>query len=228
MTAESRDGVDAAALAGALDNWSALVRRNIELDIRVTAPARVVSYDPALQRAVVRLENLAVRFVGDEEVPDPPILLPSIPVRWPMAMGGLAYDTMPLLPGDPGHVHFTDRALSVWLATGNPVAPVDPLNGRTHALGDAFFEPGLHPDAEAIAPPTALDARVLEAPLIRLGVGATQAVAIASLLHTYLIAMFTAAAVAPLDGGAAFKANLLAYLGANPFTAYAATKVHAQ
>lgn len=230
MSSDSADRVDGASVEASLDALLRRWRRVIELELRVSMPARVVSFDPATAKATVRLELLQIADVRGEELPNPPDLIPMIPVEYPGAStGGL---TWPLLPGDTGRIVCTDRALAAWLQTGNPVAPVDPESGRTHNLGDAIFVPGLKTDADAIAAgPIDMTATVLDgAALVKLGAaaGPTDFVAIASLLHTYLIAMFTAAAVAPLDGGAAFKTNLIAYLGANPFTAYASTKAVAE
>ncbi len=226
----NRDGIDGADVSASLDALLKLRERNVALESRVAAPVRVILYYPATQKVDLRIENLPVRFVGDEEVPDAPILLPQVPVRWPRT--GAGYITFPLVPGDTGHVVFTDRCLGQWLLTGNPGAPVDPLNGRTHSLGDAVFEPGLHTDSDPIVPPTSLAATVVEGPLVQLGVGATQFVALAATLHSYLVAMFTAAQVAGSANVGAVSGEVeadacLIYLAANPFTAFAATKVQA-
>lgn len=224
---EKNDSVDGASAAETLHIWIERLRRNIELDLRVSMPARVVAYDPTLQKATVRIELLPIKYVGDDEIPDVPIVLTQIPVRWPRSMGGLCYQTMPVLPADTGHVLFTDRSLSVWLLTGNPVAPVDPVTGRTHALSDAFFEPGLHTDADAITPPTDLTAHVIEGPLVKIGAGAlpvTGSLALAQALHTYLVGLWTAIVPVALDGGASLKSTGLAYLGSSPFTAFATIK----
>ncbi len=214
------DKVDANPAVAALNDLLAMVRRNIELDLRVSAPARVVVYDPATQRATIQLELLPVKFLGDLEVPQPPIPIPGVPVCW--TGGSLGYVTTPLVPGDTGLALFSDRCLSLWLLQGGPI---DPINGRTHALGDAMFLPGLRNTTNPITPPTDLTATVVEGPLVHLGRLATHPVAFGDLLHTYLTAMFSAATVTALDGGAAFKAALIAYLNANPFSAYASTKV---
>jgi hypothetical protein len=212
------DRVDGAAVSASLDALLARWRRNIEMDLRVAMPARVISYNPATQKATVRGEVLPVRKVEDEDVPDPPIVFPEIPVRWRRSMGGLAYDTDPLLPGDTGHVTFTDRALSVWLQQGNPGTAIDPVSGRTHDLGDAFFEPGLHTDTDPIVPPTSQTARVIEAPLIKLGVGGVEfALRGTALLATSATLSATLTAVPeatdPVTTMALANANTAAILG---------------
>lgn len=227
---DDTDSVDGAAPDAALADLMARVSRCLELGLRVALPARVIAYTPATQLADLRVELLPVGEIEGEDVPQPPVLLPQVPVAWTRT--SLGHLTLPLVPGDTGLAVFSDRSLSVWRTTGNEVAPVDPLIGRTHNLGDAVFFPGLHTDTDPIAPPTSLAATVLEGPLVQLGVGATQFVAIASLLHAYLVSMFTAAQVAGSANVGAVAGEVeadacLIYLAANPFTAFAATKVQA-
>lgn len=203
MSAQDRsDKIDSPSPDALLSDLLALVRRGIELDLRVSAPAHVVTYNPATQRADVVLGHLPVKLQpipgqGAEEIPQPPIPLPQVPVRW---LGGSAsYVTCPLLPGATGHVVFSDRSLSAWLLAG---APVDPLNGRTHALGDAVFEPGLRPAAMTIAPPTSQVATVVEGPLVWLGALATQP----AVMGTAHVAAFQAALAAIATAFAAWSA----------------------
>lgn len=180
---DDRDGVDASAAVAGLVELLALWRRQLELDLRVSAPARVVTYNPATQRATVSLEQLPVAFEDGEEVPQPPILIPEVAVRWQGSSTG--YVTVPLAPNDTGHVVFSDRCLSEWLRTG---VPGDPINARTHALADAVFEPGLRPATNPIVPPTSMVSAVLEGPLVALGRAATSP----AVLGTELVAAFTA------------------------------------
>lgn len=161
---DKRDAVDASAVGAALNDLLALWRRSIELELRVSSPATVVTYDPATQTAQVVLGLLPVQFIEGEEVPQGAVVIPSARVRW--IGGSLGYVTTPLVPGDTGHVVFTDRCLAQWLLAGGSV---DPVNGRTHALADAVFEPGLRHNANAITPPTDLTATTVEGPLVRLG-----------------------------------------------------------
>ena len=51
---------------------------------------------------------------------------------------------------------------------------------------------------------------------------------VSEIVGPYLIAMATALATAPLDGGATLKASMLTYLASNPLTAYVTTKVTAE
>lgn len=171
----------------------AAVIRNLQLDLRVAAPAHVTAYDPATQRAVVQLGALPVRIVEGEEIPQPPIVIENVPVMW--LGGSLGYVTTPLVSNDTGLVVFTDRALAMWLLNG---IPSDPINGRTHALGDAVFIPGLRPGTAPIAPPTSIAATVIEGPVVHAGPGAINPVVKFTELSAALTA-FTGAVVAAAE-----------------------------
>ena len=166
---DERDTLDAAsasdnagqALIKALD----LVKRSLGLDLRVSAPATVVSYDAATQRADVTVGFVRVAYAAGVPVQQPPDIVARVPVEW--VGGSLGYVTTPLVAGDTGMLAFTDRALALWL--DGPGTPVDPGNARVHDLADAVFRPGLRPDPRVIAPPTALDGTVVEGPLVKLG-----------------------------------------------------------
>jgi hypothetical protein len=159
------DHPDKAAADSGLTQLLAMVRRATELDLRVAAPARVVTYSPATLRVDVALELLPVQFVEGVEVPQPPILIPQIPVYVP---GGssISWLHLPIVPGDTGLVVFTDRCLSLWMLQGGPL---DPVNGRTHNLADAVFFPGVRNTTNPLPIPAGLDAATLEGPLVRLG-----------------------------------------------------------
>lgn len=160
-----------------------LIKRWVDLTLRVHAPARVVAFDPLTCKATVRIELLPILDVRGEDVPDIPLVLPMIPVRY--ARASLGGTTIPLVPGDTGHVSFSDRALAAWLQLPPGVdIPVDPESGRCHDLGDAFFEPGLMTDAAAIAAgPIDMTATVVDgAALVKLGAAAAQPVLLAGVL----------------------------------------------
>lgn len=212
MSSDSADRVDGIAVDASLDALLRRLRRVIELELRVSMPARIVTFvpgspgpPPVRPSATVRLELLQIADVRGEEIPNPPDIITMIPVEYPGASTGGV--TFPLLPGDTGRCVFTDRALAAWLQTGNPVAPVDPESGRTHNLGDAVFVPGLKTDADAIAAgPVDMTATVLDgAALVKIGAGAADFAAQANVLVSAIDAALAAAslAVVPTDGGAA-------------------------
>lgn len=186
---DEKDNLDGAGLqaaaSDALTRLLELLRRNVELDLRVAAPAHVLSYNPATQRADLALGFLPVEYVQGEEVKQPPLPLPQVPVQWPGTSAG--YLTTPLVPGDTGLVVFADRALTKWLENPAP-GPADPRNGRTHDLADGVFFPGLRVDSGAITPPTSLTNTVLEGPFIALTAAASEPV----LLGTRVISAITA------------------------------------
>ena len=227
---DSRDIVDSGTPGLTFGDLLLLLKRNVELDLRVSAPATVVAYDPTAQKATLTLGFIPVASNDDgTEVPEVPLTLYNVPVRWPRTNSG--YITFPLNPNDTGHVVFTDRCLTQWLNVGSAV---DPIQGRTHSMGDAIFEPGLHSDSSPISPATDLTATVIEGDTIKLGRNATDAVnrvALAEALHSYLSALF--ATGVPIggpggDGGAALQTAWTAYLVANPFTDFATTKTIAE
>lgn len=221
---DDRDVLDAGAAKVTLADLFERSERRQDLRLRVAAPARVATYNATTQRADLVLELLPiVTEAGGLEVPREPVPLPQVPVAWPRTAAG--YLTLPLAPGDTGLVVFADRGMSKWLREG---APGDPVLGRAHDLADGVFYPGLHADVAPIVPPTSQVAAVLEGPQINLGVGAAQAVALAEALHAYLTGLFAVGVVVPTDGGEALQLAWQAYLLANPFTAFAATKVNAE
>lgn len=193
---DQRDDIDASgsALTAALDQLLAVFRRGIELDLCVSKPGRVLSYNPALQRADVQLEQLPVVSMPDgSAVPLPPIILPSVPVSWPATLTG--YCLPPMAVGTTGHVVFLDRALSVWLKTG---VASDPINGRTHNLADGVFVPGVHPDTAPIASPmhVAGTHTVVHGPLLALREGATSPLVSGTAYLAAFGAFFTSVAAA--------------------------------
>lgn len=165
---DKRDSVDAGT-GTELEDLLALWRRHVELDLRVCMPGHVTAYNPTTQRATIQLGLLPVRFVEDVPTPQGPIVLPNVPV---LNIGGsLGYVSFQLVPGDSGIVVFSDRCMAEWLKLGEPV---DPVNYRTHALGDGVFIPGVRATPDVITPPTDLTGTVVEGPLVSVGRLATQ------------------------------------------------------
>lgn len=199
--------------------------RNEKLRIRTALPARIVTYDAARQIAEVQLELLAVMNTETGEQVQKPIKLVEIPVAWPRTAMG--YLTFPLAPNDTGLVIVSDRSIDKWTTQG---VTTDPGFNHTHNPIDGVFYPGLHPDTAPIVPPTSGSDTVLEGTTaIQLGAGATLFVALESLVAaqlTVLSAAISAGAITPGDGGAAFKASLIAALAGWPAT-MASTKVKA-
>lgn len=164
------DSVDIEQLSDSLVQLVRQIGRNVALDINVSCPAHIESYNPATQRATVRLGRVPVSYdsSGEEQTEDP-ILIPGVRVRWPRTSSG--YLTFPLSKGDTGHVIFSDRCLTLWHKKG---VPADPVNGRAHALADAIFEPGLSHDGNTI-PTTSQTATVLDGTAgIQIGKSATE------------------------------------------------------
>lgn len=206
MTTDSKDKVDGASDLEQLDGLFALNRRGIELDLRVAAPATVLSFNPLTRRADVMLAFLPVLYVEDEEIPQAPIVCPQVPVL--MLGDSVSYVKAPILPGSTGLVIFADRCLAKFLLDG---VPGDPINGRTHSLGDGLFLPcAIGPTATPVDP-TGI---VVEGALVKLGAAATQpavlGTAYATAFGTYSAAMAGAAATLVTAAGAWVTAGGLA------------------
>lgn len=105
-------------------------------EVNTTMPGRLVSYDPATNRATVR-PVLPKMLASGEELPAPDIV--TVPVVWPKGQDGKAGITLPLRPGDGMMLHFAQRSLEGWLG-GREAAPDDP---RRFDLADAVAVPGL-------------------------------------------------------------------------------------
>jgi phage baseplate assembly protein gpV len=107
--------------------------RSVMSEMNTVAPGRVVSYDPATNRAVVQ-PVLPKRLADGTELPAPTIA--EVPVIWPTS--GASVFTMPIRPGDQVWLEFSQRSLEGWLG-GNDGAPDDP---RQFDLTDCVARPG--------------------------------------------------------------------------------------
>lgn len=105
-------------------------------EVNTTMPGKVISYDPATNRATVR-PSLPKMLASGEPLPPPDVV--RVPVVWPKGSGGTVGLTLPLKPGDGVMLHFAQRSLEGWLE-GQDVAPDDP---RRFDLVDAVAVPGL-------------------------------------------------------------------------------------
>lgn len=203
MSAQDQtDTEDAEPVEATLADLLLQLRRHIALELRVSAPARVVTYNALTQRADVTLEQLPVR----DGVPLPPIAIPDVPVRF--TASALGYFSVPILPGTTGHVVVMDRCIDLWMKTG---APGDPINGRCHALADAVFEPGLHADTAPLTPPPSLVAAVMEGAQVHLGANAASSAILGTeffvALSTFLAAVAGESAIIPASATAATVLN---------------------
>jgi len=107
-------------------------------EVHTTLPGEIVSYDG--ETAVVR-PAIAKRLANGTTLPAPQIV--RVPIHWLVGdvSGAQAVISVPLKPGDPVTLSFSERALESWLSGSND-APDDP---RQFDLSDAFATPVLRP-----------------------------------------------------------------------------------
>lgn len=208
--------------------------------IHTIYPGQVTAYDAATRTASVQL-TLRRKLIDGTLETIPPI--PRVRVVLP-ELGGVWELDAPLAVGAEGLLLIAARSLEVWRENGGIV---DPRDRRRHDLSDAWFIPGGLPyPTTAAGQSTDLVLRKKDGTVeIRLAPGGTvtvtgtsvklgdsaasQAVALAPLVEanfTTIKNAISAAPVVPGDGGASFKASLIAALAAVP-VATGATKVTA-
>lgn len=229
-----------------MSDLAELIRKAMEhrlADVRTAMPARVQSYDVTTQTVDVSPLVREITETAGDDIEEALPVIPSVPVAFPRA-GGF-FVTFPIVPGDTGQIVICDRSIDQWRTRGSQsFTPeygyaVHPLDKRRHGLAGAVFYPGL---SDALNP--LLDAHATDMVLgkdggvsihikptneIHIGKGPTDFVALAALVATELTALKAAisgAAVAAGDGGATFKANILAALATWPGSV-AAAKVKA-
>jgi hypothetical protein len=115
-------------------------------DINTSMPGKIVSYDAARNRAVVK-PVMPKSLSNDDSLEAPSIV--EVPVMWPTSGNGASSITMPIKPGDGVMLSFQQRSIEDWL-NGNESKPSDP---RQFDLSDCVALPGLnvadtvgHPD----------------------------------------------------------------------------------
>lgn len=113
-------------------------------DVHTCLPGVLVSYDG--QFASVR-PTLDKQLANGEVLASP--LIARVPMCWPCGDvgGGQGLFSVPLRPGDPLLLHFSERALDDWL-NGTDGPPGDP---RQFDLSDAFATPMMRPGVMAAA-----------------------------------------------------------------------------
>lgn len=123
------------------------------IELRVSLPAVVTSYDPSTRKASCRiLVKEAFLDESDQRQVESMPVVNAVPVVMPGT--GLYGITFPIsdgslviggstIPATTGELRFSDRSLDRWL-TGNG-QEVDPEIDHMHALADGIFVPGLYP-----------------------------------------------------------------------------------
>lgn len=105
--------------------------------VSTSVPGHVLSFDPVLQRAQVRIGIQKVTVNGNTVSPPP---IADVPVLFP---GGTQFTvTHQINPGDEGLIVFSQRCIDGWKQTGG--VATNPL-ARFHDTHDAFFIPGFRP-----------------------------------------------------------------------------------
>jgi hypothetical protein len=185
-----------------------LIRRALEsriLEVWTSFPARVTAYDSATQTADVApvIRRPLPTEDGGSVAEDLPVI-PNVPILFPRGGGDSYAMTWQIQPGDHVLVHVSAVSFAGWRRTGETS---DPGDVRSHSLGNAYAIPGAAHNAQSAALAQAQDAAmVLEAPMIKLGAGATDFVALASIVMANLNALKDAignTVAVPNDGGAA-------------------------
>lgn len=107
------------------------VKENTALDIRVSMPAKIISFDAATRTAQV---EICMQMVDGDDNPInyPPLTdCPCMFIR-----GGGFHVSHPYKQGDSGIVLFSDRCIDGWFETGGTAPPLD---YRIHSMSDAYF-----------------------------------------------------------------------------------------
>lgn len=106
-------------------------RENAVTDVRVSMPAKVISFDASTK--TVKVEICMQMVNADDTYSDYPVLddCPCFFTR-----GGGFHVTHPYKEGDMGAVLFSDRCLDGWFESGKTAPPMD---YRIHSMSDAYF-----------------------------------------------------------------------------------------
>lgn len=190
------------------------------VEFRVSLPCKIAKYNSADG-------TVDVDILLSDQVPQPDGTvnlrtfpqIQDVPIQWYRCDD--SWITMPLKPGGLGKLVFCDRSLSNWSASSKGQV-VDPKSLTMHNFDGATFEPGLYPATAAIPAPDTENIVIHSATNVLIGEKgltsndyATTGKKVEDALSTLKNAISTAG-VAPNDGGATFKANILASLAAWP------------
>lgn len=191
-------------------------KAEVSAELRVGLPAVVESYDAATQLADVKPQVKDTVENEDGSITQVPVpVIVGVPVQMPGA-GGMRI-TFPVRKGDTVWLCFGDRSIDAWLSAGGDTAPADL---RRHNLTDAVAFLGFHPTN---APWSGAEDGVIT---IGSDSGAAEFVALAQHVSDRLTELknaISSAAVLAGDGGATFKANLIAALATWPTSVASAT-----
>lgn len=215
---ENRTGVFEIPQDPELPDLFRIALRNLQLQMRTHSVAKVVTYNPATQRATVTVDILQIikdnitqptKKDPNPVTKQPPVILKDIPVAWPRA--GTGYLTFPLAANDKGELHVQDRSIQQWLELG---IATDPISAFTHTLADSVFHPNIHDKLNPITPATDLTATVLDGDtFVKIGRGA--------LITDFLVkqAALEAAMTAMLNAGVSAGTGAVGTTGTLAFTA---------
>lgn len=107
------------------------------LDVHVSMPGTIVTYDAAKQKASVQ-PSLQKKYATGKLITLP--VITNVPVIMPRA--GKAFVSLPLKAGDSVLLIFAERSIDRWSQKGGVNDPGDP---RKFSLSDAFAIPGGYP-----------------------------------------------------------------------------------
>lgn len=122
------------------------------IDLHVSLPAKIVTYDPDTQFASVQIQ---IMFKLDNGSLHQWPVLPDIPVKHSRANGGAAFVHMPLVPGDDVMLICCERSLDNWKTQGGMT---DPADIRKFNITDCYALVGgsALPNAFKVTNPTAI------------------------------------------------------------------------
>lgn len=115
--------------------------------LRVSVPAKIVSFDSATQTATVQPLLKDSREIDGERVTLDLPLVEDVPVQFPGAGGYVV--TFPVNAGTPCWLVVSDRAIDNWHKA--PSNPVDPGIERTHDLTDCCAILGVRSSSAALS-----------------------------------------------------------------------------
>jgi hypothetical protein len=109
-------------------------------EMNICLPGVIIAYDGT----TATVQSALPKQLANGEILAAPQIV-RVPVCWPIADGGRALVTVPLKPGDPVKLNFSQRSLENWLS-GSDQAPDDP---RQFDLTDCFASPVMRPGMSA-------------------------------------------------------------------------------